>query len=142
FRERCSGVAWELATMQATLLYALVHLGELRKVDRLGEQYLRAAEERGDLYAVTSLRVGPLANVHLAANRPEEARRDSLAALARWSTSGFHLQHYYHLMSILQTYQYVGDYAGAQKVLEEATPALEASMLLRFQVLRVFFWAM
>jgi len=62
--------------------------------------------------------------------------------MKRWSSSGFHLQHYYQLMSLTQIHQYKEDFAGAKRVLDEATPAMEASMLLRFQVLRVFWWAM
>src|SRR5262249_32516187 len=55
FRNRCTGVAWELDTAQTYRLVTLVSLGAIGELSRLGPAYVREAEQRGDLYAATNL---------------------------------------------------------------------------------------
>ena len=54
-RDRCTGVAWELDTAHTFTLWSLFYLGELAEMSRRSARLLKEAQERGDLYAVTTL---------------------------------------------------------------------------------------
>ena len=70
FRDRCTGVAWELDTVQAFGLWALSHLGETAELSRRWPILLKEARERGDLYAVMNLSTYLMSIVRLAAGAP------------------------------------------------------------------------
>ena len=52
FRERCSGVAWEISTVTAFLLTSLAMLGDLPALREAAERFTVDAEGRGDLFGV------------------------------------------------------------------------------------------
>src|SRR5439155_6317233 len=54
----CSGTAYEVATVQRTLLMCLAHMGQLAELRRRRPEYLREAFDRGDLFGVVNLRLG------------------------------------------------------------------------------------
>jgi hypothetical protein len=113
-----------------------MYLGEVGKMaDRL-PNLISEAKERGNLYASTSLR-SRMHIVWLANNEPDRARRETVEALAEWSSNGFYLQHFYALFSLTQIELYSGLGHLAWKHIQEQWPALMNSMLLRIQVLRV-----
>jgi len=132
-RERCAGVAWEVATAQLFLLWSLYYLGEVADLRARVQSLLDEAEARGDRYAATSLRIGLMSTRWLAADDPDGARRDVEEAMRSWSERGFHLQHSNDLLGRAQIDLYAGDAAGARRRIEEAWPALEGSLLLRVQ---------
>ena len=138
-REYRTRVSWELATVRANLLAALLHQGRLDQVARLGDQFLRGARDRGDLYAEITLSVGPLRFAWLLRGDPDRADRLARAAMERWSGKGFHLQHFYNLIGELQTDLYRGEFERAYQRILEVDPILRGSLLLRFQILRVFY---
>ena len=51
FRERCTGVSWEISTTSNFALCSLMYLGELGQLAQRVPLRLREAEEHGDLYA-------------------------------------------------------------------------------------------
>ena len=55
FRERCSGVAWELTTANTFALSSLVFLGRWRDHAAAIPELVLQAEERGDRYGAASL---------------------------------------------------------------------------------------
>ena len=93
FRDRCTGVAWELDTVQAFGLWALSHLGETAELSRRWPILLKEARERGDLYAVMNLSTYLMSIVRLAAGAPDEARDELRRTMAQWSREGYHVQH-------------------------------------------------
>jgi hypothetical protein len=137
-RERCTGVGWELASAQIHRLMCLSLLGELSELATRSRRYLRESEDRGDLFSSTMFRLGPMASVWLAEDDPEGGRRDAQAALSRWSEkgSGFHLQHMYGMTARAQYALYVGDGAGATRILEEQEPAMRRAQMMRFSLTR------
>src|SRR5262249_11459908 len=140
-REYRQRVSWELATVRTNLLAALLHQGRLDQVARLGDQFLRGARDRGDLYAEITLCVGPLRYAWLLRGDPDRADRHARSALERWSGKGFHLQHFYNLIGDLQTDLYRPDFERAHERILETEHVLRGSLLLRFQILRVFYRA-
>ena len=51
FRDRCTGVTWEMETLRWLSLWSLCYLGGLAELGRRIPTRLREARERGDLYA-------------------------------------------------------------------------------------------
>jgi tetratricopeptide (TPR) repeat protein len=135
-RDKCTGVPWELAIAQRFMLSALLYLGELAEVSRRVPALLSAALEQGNLFAATDLRTR-LNLIWLAADDPDKARAEVIEALKAWPHEGFHLQHYSSLLALVQIELYTGDMEVAWKHIEGQWQALEDSMLLRIQVLRV-----
>ena len=135
-RDRCTGVTWELTIANRFMLSALLYLGELAEVSRRVPSLLSAALEQGNLFAATDLRTR-LNSIWLAADDPDKARAEVIEALKAWPHEGFHLQHYSSLLAQAQIELYTGDADVAWKHIVGQWPALENSMLLRTQVLRI-----
>lgn len=136
FREECTGMAWERATVELFTNVSLTYLGRISElIERVPEQ-LHEAEERGDLYAATSLSVG-LANLAwLAAGRVEEARERQRAGIARWSRKSFHVEHWWDLLAQVHIGLYVGEGESVRRLLEEKWRQLDKALLLRVQLTR------
>jgi eukaryotic-like serine/threonine-protein kinase len=135
-RDRCTGVTWELTIAQRFMLSSLLYQGELGEVSRRVPSLLSAALEQGNVFAATDLRTR-MNVVWLAADNPEKARDQVIEALKVWSHEGFHLQHYSSLLAMVQLELYTGDHEVAWRHIQGQWKALEASMLLRLQVLRI-----
>ncbi|MCU1276745.1 MAG: ATPase/protein kinase family protein, partial [bacterium] len=137
FRERCTGVAWELATGNLLRSYSLARLGELTELSKNVTQYLQEAEQRGDLYGSTVLRMGEPNLIWLAMDLPDEARSECEEGIRRWSQRGFHQQHVDFSYAMTQIDLYVGDGAAAFARVSGVWPQLEKSFTLRLDVARI-----
>lgn len=137
-RNRCTGVAWELGTTHAFLLWCLLYMGRLGEMNQLSSQLLNEAEQRGDLYAATTLGAYTEAMARLAEDAPERARQAVRASLARWSHEGFHVQHIIALLSETYIDLYCGRGDEALRRLRRQMRMVRGSHLLVVQVLRIF----
>jgi hypothetical protein len=135
--ERCTGVAWELHNAHFFGLCALTMLGELAEVQRRVPPLRRAAEERGDLYAGGTLRVGLISLCTLAADQPARAREETVEAMRPWAGRHFQLQHYSQLVAEVHTDLYLGDGEAALGRMIKLWPSLRRALLLRTQFFRV-----
>lgn len=135
-RDQCTGVTWEITIANRFMLTSLLYLGEVVEVSRRVPQLLSAALEQGNLFAATDLRTR-LNAIWLAADDPDRARDEVIAAMTSWPRKGFHLQHYTSLVALAQIELYTGDYEVAWKHIESQQKPLERSMLLRIQGLRI-----
>ncbi|MEP6707122.1 MAG: serine/threonine-protein kinase PknK, partial [Pyrinomonadaceae bacterium] len=135
-RDRCTGVTWELTIAHRFMLSALLYLGEVGEISRRVSGLLTAALEQGNLFAAVDLRTR-LNLIWLAADKPDEARQEVINALLAWPQEGFHLQHYTSLQALAQIELYTGDAEVALKHINGQWRALEKSMLLRIQGLRI-----
>ena len=137
FRERCTGVSWELDTARFFSLWSSFYRGDV--VDLFGRVplLLRESEVRGDLYAVTNLRTAFTPFLRLVTDDPVGSHVEAEDAIARWSRQGFHLQHFNALFSGVQADLYAGQPADAHRRLVEAWPTIERSMLLQVQQIRI-----
>jgi eukaryotic-like serine/threonine-protein kinase len=97
---------------------------------------LAAALEQGNLFAAMDLRTR-LNVIWLAADDPTRARAEVIEGLKAWPQEGFHLQHYTALHALGQIELYTGDVEVAWKHIQGQWKALEGSMLMRIQVLRI-----
>jgi hypothetical protein len=137
FRERCKGVAWELASAQFFGLGARYYLGEIGELVARVPELLREAEARGDLYRATGLRSWRTNAAWLALGDPDSARRQVDEATRRWTRKGFHLQHYYEVFSLCQIDLYSGAAEAAYDRVCGSFIEIGRSMLLRIQNVRV-----
>ena len=135
-RDQCTGVTWELTIANRFMLTSLLYQGEMVEISRRVPQLLSAALEQGNLFAATDLRTR-LNVIWLAADDPTRARDEVILAMSTWPRKGFHLQHYSSLVALAQIEMYTGDYEVAWKHIEGQIKALEKSMLLRIQGLRI-----
>jgi hypothetical protein len=135
-RERCSGVAWELSTTNLMRAVSLARMGELSELAKNVTASLQAAEQRGDRYAATVLRLGEPNIIWLVQDLPDEARGECEDAIGHWSRSGFHAQHLFHAFSMGQIELYSGDGAGAWERARALWPLVERSFLLELPLLR------
>ena len=136
FREQCTGVVWEINTTQMFASYALWFLGELAELKRRVPLRLREARERGDLHAATDVAAGRPNVTWLVNDDASTARRMLHDAMRRWSTTAFHVQHYYSLLTEGQIDLYTGEVGAAWDRIAAQWPALAGSLLLRFQITR------
>jgi hypothetical protein len=136
FRERCTGVIWELDTARIFGLWSLFYLGRLAELGQRCQDLFQEARERGDRYMVAT--PGPFVGsvARLAEDDVEGARRFALEALGQWSHQGFHIQHLNFYYGNLYIDLYAGDAAGAWRRITETAPVLESSLLLRIQQVR------
>ena len=135
-RDQCTGVTWELTIAHRFMFSAMIYLGEIAEVSRRVPVMLAAALEQGNVFAATDLRTR-LNLIWLAADDPDRAREEAIEALKAWPHEGFHLQHYSAMLALAQIELYTGDTEVVWKHLKVQWPALENSLLLRIQVLRI-----
>jgi len=132
--EHARAGGWERHTARLYALITLSYLGELDELGRRARLQLADAGERGDVYVATSISTALSNLAWLAAGDIDSARRHALEGERRWTRRGFHLQHYWGLLSGAHADLYVGDGAAALKLIRARWPALQASLLMRVQV--------
>jgi hypothetical protein len=136
FRERCTGVSWEISTSSNYALCSLMYLGELTQLAQRVPQRVREAEEHGDLYAGLDPVCRP-GVMWLAADDPDAARRAVRQVMDRWSVQGFHFQHYLEMFAENQIDLYIGKWASAWRRSDERWPLLKSSFLLRIPFVKL-----
>jgi hypothetical protein len=139
FREQCTGVAWELAFCQSFLHWSLYFVGELAELNRRVPLLVQAAEERGDLYALTNLRTEFVSLVAMMADDIEGGRKSVNEAMRRWTNDGFHIEHAWEVHSLAQIDLYAGTPDSAFTRVNNAWRALERSLTLQIQQLLIEF---
>ena len=137
FRETCTDITWEIGSMQAWwTMGGLTMMGDMEELARRLPPCLHEAQELGALYNEASLRTFCVPRVHLAHDRPAEARRESADALQSWSKRGWHTQHLGDLLIRVLSYLQESDGAAALAQMREDWSAVEGSQLLRVEIVR------
>lgn len=129
------GMRWELSSARMCRMWSLRQIGAFDEMTRCYREYVLDAEQRGDRYTATGVRlIGSI--THLAADEPERARAE--LDNATWSTpaGGMHLQHWWQIEARTDLGLYEGRAAATLDELDEACEHLEASLLTRVQSLR------
>jgi hypothetical protein len=138
-REQCTGVTWEIDTAQIFATIAMAARGDLARLRTRLPGWIRDADERGDLYASTSLRVfwRSATLVRLADGDPDRARQDLVTAMGRWSRKKFYVQDYYALWSHILIDLYMDDAEAAWAHALEMRAAFRRSLLSMVQMFRM-----
>jgi hypothetical protein len=139
FRDRCTGVTWELGTARTFMMGTLTYMGDYVEYERHWPGFVEDARARGDVFAETKLVLIDLS--HAAALAKDDADGASAAvarALGMWHSEGFHLQHFWALHARVEIALYRGDPATAWTLLQDARQGLRRSLLLRVQQLRLW----
>jgi serine/threonine protein kinase len=134
-REHCTGVAWEIASAQVFQFTALYYLGKWRTLRERCLDAVRRAEERNDLYALSSL-ASFSAYSSLLIDDVAGARRAVERIQGQWRARGYHLQNYYLLLGNLQIDLYEGNGARAWERLDRDLPKQGRVMITRVQLVR------
>jgi serine/threonine protein kinase len=137
FRERCTGVTWEINTAQTYTHSSLYYMGEIHELTRRVPLRLREAHERGDLYAAADAGASRSNIIWLAADDIDGARQAIREAMKGWSLQGFHAQHLWELFAEGQVEMYAGNGERAWERITSRWPALAASLILRVQFNRI-----
>lgn len=137
YRERCRGVAWEVATTEIYALSSLALMGRLRELAQRLPRTLRDAEERADLFAADGYVLGEQAVHWLALDQVGEWRAHAERAASGWEPGAWHLQRYQHLVASLQALLYERRGAEALRLAEREWSALEGAQLLRLESPRI-----
>jgi len=136
-REKCTGVAWELATARLMWCVSLFFLGELDELGRRLPNLLKNADECGDRYEATDLRIRISHAGLLAADEPERALQEVRQALTQWPTTKFYLQHWWGLIAEVEICLYSGRGREAWELITGQWRAISRSLLLRVQYILI-----
>jgi hypothetical protein len=136
-RERCSGVFWERFMSQLFPLISLMWLGEWKEISASLPSLLVEVRQRGDFFAETYLRTRLEWLVALADDDPARARAIVDEAIGRWSSDGFHLQHFQYMVSRVEIGLYDGNVAAAYEEHRRDLLALRRSMLTKAQIVDI-----
>jgi serine/threonine protein kinase/tetratricopeptide (TPR) repeat protein len=128
------------ANAQLFAAWTLMFMGEYKELARRHATLLADANARGDLYTSVLLRDGYMAVMWLAADEPEMARRHIQEAIARWSRSRFLLQHWHAMLGETDIELYLGNGEAAYERCARDLPAVEKSLLLKCEQVRI--WTM
>ncbi len=137
FRDRCNGALWEIATTSTIGSWALFQLGEMAELSRRVAALTQEARERGDLYLLTSSRIGMANSIRLAADDPDGAERDLADAMAQWGSPDQQVQQYHELFARVQIELYRKRGREALALIDGRWRLLEQAHLLRIQVVRM-----
>ena len=136
FAERCTGAAWEIATVRSFEMNVLAYRGDLLRLAAEHPACLRDALERGDLYSANSLRTALPGLVWLVHDRADEARGQVVEAEGALSSRGFHVMHSRALNMHVFIDLYEGRPADAVARTDAAWPAARRSLILRISYVR------
>jgi hypothetical protein len=137
FRDRCTGVTWEIASVRSFSLWSLTYLGGLAQLARRIPARLHEARERGDRYAAICHSTGHAAFAWLAEDDPETALARSREALSRWTRKTFHVEHWWAMVGDRQADLYAGQPEAAHRLIQAQWHDLDEALLLQVQLVRV-----
>ena len=132
-RERCTGVAWEVATAHMFGSVSLSFMGEWQQLKLRLPRIIRDAEARGDRFEATDLRTRLAHIICLAADNAGQAREEIRAAMAEWGREQFDLQHWWAWLGNIETDLYEGEARSAWTRVATEWPRLRWSLLTRVQ---------
>ena len=93
FRSGCTGVAWEVVTSQAFMLWSMTFEGHLKAAGERLPGLLASARARGDRHALATLTLSPLHLVGLAADESARVRAECASIAAEWPEDFACFQH-------------------------------------------------
>jgi hypothetical protein len=136
FREKCTGVSWELSTCHMMSNWCLVYMGEWAELTKSGGPLVAEAKATGDLYRMDALSISQGVTSGLMRDDVEGTRAEMKRAAERWTPPGFQVQHYFRLLMSTCVDLYAGEPQRAWETLHQQWPALRQSLLLTVEDVR------
>jgi hypothetical protein len=137
YRGLCTGVTWELDSVHVDLIVSLAYLGELKEQGQRVREYLRSAEDGGDLYGATMMQTGEANLAWLVAGDPDGARRLANQASHGYSPKAVVVQAYLDSFAQVRIDLYEGKHAEAWTRVGERWSAFQKAQLHNVQLLRI-----
>lgn len=137
-RHQCTGVSWELDTVNLYSIWCLSFMGEIAELSRRVPGVLKEARGRGNLYLAISSAARAETMICLGADAPDSAAERLGVTMQEWQDRDFQLQNHVALVAQTQIDLYRGDGNSALNRLEAGWPSIRKSQLLRIQVLRTY----
>jgi tetratricopeptide (TPR) repeat protein len=136
-RERHLGTFWAQRSAELMTIWTLAWMGRLRELGTRVRRAVREAEQRGDLYARTSLCTGVPHLAFLRDGDAQEARAIALAATRKWTQRGYHNQHFWSLLALANVDLYEGDGRAAWARVDREWPRVSRALLSRVQTFAI-----
>jgi hypothetical protein len=136
YRQHCSGVGWDLATVRILKAENEYYLGEVQRMEREATEAMADAVRRGDLYLQTCLGVTSASLIQLVQDNPERCRQLVFSHLQNWKYPGFSHYQISGLWRRMESHLYEGQATRAEQVLQEM-PTAGKMMLRMVQCLRI-----
>jgi hypothetical protein len=136
-RDTCVGATWELNAAQSFLIGSFLYQGEFTEAARRLPPVLATARDCGNLYLEAELRTRMKSLLHLVADEPDEADRQTREVMQRWWSGGFTRQHYNHVLGSAITALYRGDGESAWRLVSENEAAITRTLMTRVQLIRI-----
>lgn len=135
-----SDTSWISSSRRLCLLFSWIYSGDLATVVARLPGMIADSRGRGDLHAETSMRCRCAYMPLLAADRPDRVPAEVQGAMTRWSQRGYHFQHFWALLSLVDSDVYRGDAESAWTRIETDWAPLRGSMLPRVQLIAIEAW--
>jgi hypothetical protein len=126
-----AGMTWEVTFIRSLIFWSLYYLGELEELIQRVPAVVQGALDRGDLYTASHMLMGLPNIVYLNQEGPQKARHHISAVMHRWSSTGYHLQHYYAMLAETNVDLYQGEGIRAYERISTDWPSLRRSLLLQ-----------
>jgi hypothetical protein len=136
YRDKCTGSAWELSSVQMYGLWSLYWLGDLKELKERVLATRRDAKERGDLYATVCLNIGLPSFAGLVVDDVAGTRHRAEEAARQWTHGDYHLQHFWTAIALAQCDLYSNDPVAASARMEAQWPLLRRAFLLKVVMVR------
>jgi hypothetical protein len=138
FRNRCTGVSWELETCNTFALWPSYFGGEYAELRKRFSTLIAEIRERGARLAEADITTfgGPF--VWLAADDADGARRAMAGVMGEWSQQDFQVQHFTTLTAEAQIDLYLGDGRSAWQRVEREWSGVADAMLLHVEIVRAY----
>jgi tetratricopeptide (TPR) repeat protein len=130
---------WERSSAELYRLWGLQRQGALARIAERALALRFDAEERGDLYSMALFSTGWPNITWLMTGDVEGARAMADEVMARWSQHTYQLEHYWYLLSSVNTDLYAGEGAHALERIDRDRDRVRRSLLLRTQIARIEF---
>jgi predicted ATPase len=136
-RQHCTGVYWEISLLTLDIITSLFFLGEIKELSQRIPKILRETQQRNDLFAGVVPRTYFGNIVWLAADQPDEARRQATLAMAGWPREPFLLQHVFELIGCASIDLYASEGPRAGDRIARAWPDFKRSWHIKHRFPRV-----
>lgn len=140
-RDHGRGKHREVGIARQFLLFSLMYRGAVDELQRRLKAYIGESERRGDLFSLACIR-GRTALAWLAADDPGEAERNLDAALEGWprGRGPYYVQHWYEFFGRTELRLYVGDAAGAARLIDENWRPMHRALLTQIPLVKGELW--